>query len=132
MAAKAKSKILDDTPGVNAYMSTLEHPLKAEAEAIRAIIIGAHPQITEGIKWNSPSFYYKGDAAVFYTRNPKYIQIVFPNGIVIPDSTGLLEGDYIDRRMAYFYSMDDVNAKRAALENVMKGWVAYMDALPTQ
>lgn len=122
-----KSKVLNDTPKVDAYMQVLEHPLKAEMEAVRSIILGAHPGITEGIKWNSPSFYYKGDMVVFHTRSPEHLLLVFPNGIVIGNESGLLEGDYVDRRMAYFRSMDDVKAKQAALESAIRGWVRYMD-----
>lgn len=124
----AKSKVLNDTPKVDAYMQALEHPLKAEMEAVRAIILGASPGITEGIKWNAPSFYYKGDMVVFNPRAQQYVHLIFPNGIVIGDESGLLEGDYIDRRMSYFRSMDEVNAKQAALENAIRGWVRYMDA----
>ncbi len=36
-------------------MAGLEHPLKAEIEALRDIILRAHPGITELIKWNAPS-----------------------------------------------------------------------------
>jgi hypothetical protein len=122
-----KSKALNDTPKVDAYMQALEHPLKPVMEAVRAIILGAHPGITEGIKWNSPSFYYKGDMVVFHTRSAEHLLLIFPNGIVIGDESGLLEGDYVDRRMAYFRSMDEVNSKQAALESAILGWVRYMD-----
>ena len=124
---KAKSKILDNSQAVDEYMTKLEHPHKAEMEAIRAIILNAHPQITEGIKWNSPSFYYKGDMVVFAPHVQTRVHLVFPNGIIIKDDTGLLEGDYIDRRMTYFYNMNDVNAKKASLEKVVQGWVKVMD-----
>ncbi len=126
-STKGKPKRLDDTPAVDQYIQKLEHPFKAEMEAIRAIIMNAHPQVTEGIKWNSPSFYYKGDMVVFATHVKDYVHLVFPNGIVINDQSGLLEGDYKDRRMAYFYDMKDVESKKTALENVIRGWVTYMD-----
>lgn len=126
----AKTKELNDSPKVDAYMRALEHPLKPEMEAVRAIILSAHPGITEGIKWNAPSFYYKGDMVVFNPRAQEYVHLVFPNGIVIGDESGLLEGDYIDRRMAYFRSMDEVNAKKAALESAIRGWVRYADGQP--
>jgi hypothetical protein len=127
LTATKKAKILDNSEKVNEYMSALDHPLKAVAEAVRAIIMGVDPQITEGIKWNSPSFYYKGDMAVFNLHKNDYLLIVFPNGVVINDQTGLLEGDYVDRRMAYFRSMDDVSAKKAALESVIRGWITFAD-----
>jgi hypothetical protein len=42
---------------------------------------------------------------------------------MIHDSDGLLEGDYKDRRMAYFKDMADVKAKKKALEKVVNEWV---------
>ena len=125
--AKTQTKILNNTPQVEEYMRNLDHPMKAEAEAVRAIILGVDSRITEGIKWNSPSFYYKGDMAVFNLHSQDYLLIVFPNGVVIDDQTGLLEGDYPDRRLAYFRSMDDVNAKKSALEAAIRGWIQVMD-----
>jgi hypothetical protein len=122
-----REKILDDTPKVNEYMSKLDHPLKAEAEAVRAIILSVSPDITEGIKWNAPSFYYKGDMAVFNLHADDCLRVVFPNGIVINDQSGLLEGDYVDRRLAYFRSMADVEAKKSALESAIRGWIRVMD-----
>ena len=45
---------------VDEYMAALDHPFKAEVEALRAIIKGVNPNITEQVKWNSPSYRYKG------------------------------------------------------------------------
>ena len=98
MAAKKPNlKTYNDTDYVNEFMSKFEHPFKAEIEAIRAIILKADSRITEGIKWNAPNFYYKGDMAVFTPHIKDYVHMVFPNGIIINDDTGLLEGDYVDR-----------------------------------
>ncbi len=60
MAATKKS--VKNSAGANevdAFMQKLDHLLKAEIEAARAIILGANPEISEGIKWNSPSFRVK-------------------------------------------------------------------------
>ncbi|MCA0454286.1 MAG: DUF1801 domain-containing protein [Chloroflexi bacterium] len=127
MAAK-KAKPLNDTPAVDDYLAKSDHPFKAEMAAIRQIIMAAHPGITEGIKWNAPSFYYKGDMVVFTPHVRDHILMVFPNGIVIPDMAGLLEGDYKDRRMAHFNDMSDVQDKKAALEAAVRGWIQVMDA----
>jgi hypothetical protein len=132
MAAKKPSpKTFNDSAYVNEFMTTFQHRFKAEMEAIRAIILKADSRITEGIKWNAPNFYYKGDMAVFTPHVKDHVLMVFPNGIVINDETGLLEGNYIDRRMAHFYNMDDIEAKKAALEKVIRRWIEVMDANPT-
>lgn len=47
--------------------------------------------------------------------------------IDIDDGAGLLEGDYKDRRMAYFSDMKDAKAKEAALTKVVNDWVAFRD-----
>ncbi|MBX3117588.1 MAG: DUF1801 domain-containing protein [Fimbriimonadaceae bacterium] len=127
--ATSKAKPLDDAPKVTAFLEGLEHPLKAEIEAVRRIILSAHPRMTEGIKWNNPCFYYKGDMAVIHTRSQEYVHLIFPTGNRIPDSSGLLEGDYPDgRKMAYLRNMKDIEDKRLALESVVRSWVACMDA----
>jgi len=130
-AKKPNRKTFDDTAYVNEFMNKFEHPFKAEIEAIRAIILKADSHITEGIKWNAPNFYYKGDMVVFTPHIQTYVHMVFPNGIIINDDTGLLEGDYVDRRMAHFYSMDDIHVKKAALEKVVRRWVKLMDEQST-
>ncbi len=127
---KPNLKTYNDTAYVDQYMTTFEHPFKAEIEVVRGIILKTDSRITEGIKWNAPNFYYKGDMAVFTPHIKDHVLMVFPNGIIINDDTGLLEGDYIDRRMAHFYSMEDILAKQGALEKVVRRWIEVMDAKP--
>ena len=46
-------------------MSELDHPFKAEVQAVREIIKSVNHDITEEVKWNAPSFSYKGHMATF-------------------------------------------------------------------
>jgi hypothetical protein len=91
--------------------------------------MSASDKIAERIKWKVPSFYYKDnpkhDLAAFHPRttDAALLVLVFPNGLV-PDDTGLLEGDWKDRRTAKFSTPDDVQAKRPALEAVVNAWIA--------
>lgn len=129
MATVKKPRFLDESPKVDAFMANLDHPLKAEVEAVRQIILKTDPRITEGIKWNAPSFYYKGDMTVFMLRATHRVHLVWPSGMSIDDPTGLLEDDYPDgRRMSYFTDMNDVNAKKASLETVVRQWIKLMDS----
>ncbi len=41
---------------VDVFLAPLEHPLKADFERVRQNILGAGAEISEGIKWNAPSF----------------------------------------------------------------------------
>jgi hypothetical protein len=118
----------DDAKKVSEYLSTTDHPFKAEMAAVRAIIMNANSKISERIKWNAPSFFYQADMAAFNPHTTKFLQVVFifPKGLV-NDGSGLLQGDYKDRRVARFSDMQDVKSKQAALEQVVNDWVALMD-----
>jgi hypothetical protein len=125
----AKAQKPSGTDAVNDYMRQLDHPMKAEIEAVRSIILKANPKVAERVKWNVPSFYYRDDLAAFHLRSTGFIQLVFVfhRGKMIEDRMGLLEGDYKDRRLAKFHDMQDVEAKRKALERVVNRWVEMTD-----
>jgi hypothetical protein len=118
----------NNTETVNEYMRALEHPLKTEIEFVRSSILNASNKIAERVKWNAPSFYYKKDMAAFNLRQRNFIHLVFifPNGL-IENTSGLLEGDYIDRRMIYFQNMEDIKSKKTALEDVVREWVKLIN-----
>lgn len=113
---------------VDAYLADLQHPWKAELEAVRAIILATSPLLQERIKWNSPSFYYQIDLAAFHLRETKFLHLimVFPKDTDIQDETGLLEGKHKDRRELKFYSMEDVIAKKSDLEKVVRYWLGLV------
>ena len=119
---------MTDSEQIDAYLATLDHPHQAEIAALRTIILNANAKIAERIKWKVPSFYYRDnprrDFAAFHPRttDAAHLVLVFPQGLV-PDDTGLLEGDWQDRRMAKFSTLDDVQTRRAALEAVVNAWV---------
>jgi len=114
-------------PTVDEFMSKLEHPFKAEVETLRAIIKGVDPRITEQIKWNAPSFRFTDYICTFQLHVTQHVHLVFHNPAIASIPSAILEGDYVDRRMAYFTSMDDVQAKRAELEHVIRSLVERMD-----
>ena len=115
---------------VDAYMRDLDHPFKAEIEAVRAVILGASDKISERIKWNAPSFFYKADLAAFNPRATEFAHLIllFPDGAGVPAKSSLLEGKAKDRREAKFHGLDDIQSKKKALEKLIKEWVALRDA----
>ena len=114
-------KTNNDTEKVNEFMARLNHPFKAEVQAVREIIKSVNRNITEEIKWNAPSFNYKGEYLVtFNLRETKRIHLVFHNPMIPKIKSQLLEGDYADRRMAYLSDMQDIKAKKTELQRVLK------------
>lgn len=104
-------------------------PCKAEIEAVRAIIMNADAKLAERIKWNAPSFYYLKDMAAFHLRSRSFVHLIFlfPDGMDIDDSIGILEGRHVGRREIKFHGMADIEAKKPVFEKLVKDWVAYME-----
>jgi uncharacterized protein YdhG (YjbR/CyaY superfamily) len=110
----------NNTEAVNEFMVNLEHPFKTEVQAVRDIIKGVNEDITEQIKWNAPSFSYKGNYLVTFNLHArKNVHLVFHNPEISKVKSEILEGDYPDRRMVYFTDMEDIRAKKAALEKAV-------------
>lgn len=111
---------------VETFMAAFDHPLKSEVQAVRQIIKGVDPGITEQIKWNAPSYSYAGEYLVtFHLRPTDYVHLVFHHPATPTVASELLEGSYPDgRRMAYFSDMDAVTEKKEELERVISELVA--------
>ena len=120
---KSKSHLESEnqTGQVDEFMNRLDHPFKAEVQLVREIIKNINPDITEQIKWNAPSFSYRGQYLVtFNLRAHDRIHLVFHNPRIAEVNSSLLEGDYADRRMAYLLDQKDIQAKKTALEKTLK------------
>jgi hypothetical protein len=123
----------NQTEKVDQFLQALEHPLKAEIEQIRSIILSSNEQITEQIKWNAPSFCYGGEDRVTFNLRPQdRIQLIFHRGakvkdnsdFVFEDNTGLLKWAAKDRAILTLEGMDDVKANEAALKDLVDRWMA--------
>ncbi|HEY7167766.1 MAG TPA: DUF1801 domain-containing protein [Candidatus Binatia bacterium] len=149
MAANRKSKASKsvakparataDSKAVERYMATLVHPLKSEVEALRQIILKADARISEGIKWNAPSFYCGDWFATFDLRSMAWVQIVFHRGAkaktpqdrpCLEEAEGIVKWITNDRCVARFVSGADVAAKTPALTRVVAGWVQSLSDEP--
>ena len=115
------------TESVDVFMERLDYPLKAEAEALRAIIKAVDETIAEQIKWNAPSYRLKDDFLTFNFHDPKQIRLIFHHPAIVSIPSDILEGDYPDRRLVYFADMADVDTKTPALEQVIKALIERMN-----
>ena len=74
---------MDGTEEVNQFMEKLDHPFKADVEMIREFIKKVNKDIAEQIKWNAPSFSYKGETLVTFNLWEKNrIHLVFHNPMI--------------------------------------------------
>ena len=118
---KKKGSPVSRTDKVEEFLRELSHPLKAEVEAVRSIIKGVSKDINEEVKWKAPSFNYKGEYLLtFNLQDTKRIHLVFHNPMIPKIKSQMLEGDHVDRRMTYFSDMQDIKAKKAEFQRILK------------
>ncbi len=134
-----KAPKLSSEEHVTQLIQKLEPAITGIVQRIREIVLGTDKEIAEQVKWNSPAFYYSGEMKPFDPKEYKrdivvlnlhkgHILLVFPTGAIIPDDTGLLEGNYTDgRRIVTIENMKDLKAKEKQLQKVIKDWLALVD-----
>ena len=115
-------------PEVEELLEKKQHPLDAEIRRVREIILSSDERVEEAVKWSSPTFIYKGNIASFFMNTKKHVSLMFHKGATIDDPGGLLEGDGKEARTAKFYGMEDIEEKKAALEDVITAWIKAQDA----
>ncbi len=119
---------MNNTPFVTKQLKSQNHPLHDEIQAVRKIIMDINKDIAEEWKWNAPSFSYKGNYMVtFNLRVNDKIHLVFHNDNIPKIKSKLLEGDYKDRRMTYFSSMNEIKANKNELERIIKELIKFID-----
>ena len=98
-----------------------------EIRRVRDIILNTDPRIEEVIKWNSPTFIYKGNMASYFMNAKKHVSLMFHKGALIKDKSGLLEGDGKEGRTAKFSTMEEIESRKADLESVVREWIRMQD-----
>ena len=111
-------------PEVDAWFARYDNPQKELVQAVRETVLAADPRVSETIKWQAPTFVYRGNIASFYPSATKHTSLMFHTGASLPDPTGLLEGDGATSRVAKFADRADLDAKGDALHDLVRAWIA--------
>ena len=128
MTVKPKSAKPTEQEQVNEWMDKLDPAMKPGVEAVRKIIKAAGAKLNERIKWNAPSYYYKEDIVTFGpARNKDKILLVFHHPNIVKIKSTLLEGNYKDRRLVNFNSLNEIKEGKKELERIIKESVQLMD-----
>jgi hypothetical protein len=108
---------------VDLFFDDLTHPLKAEMEKTREIIMAASPLLTETVKWGGPSFEYRETLVTFSPRVKDSVALVFHDGEPFMERFPFLEAGPKGKAYAKFRSMEDVERHRSDLSALVVTFV---------
>jgi len=121
-------------PAVTAFLAGLDHPLKTEIEAVRRVILAVSPAITEGIKWNAPSFRTNDYFATLNLRSRDRVQLIFHYGAKVKDNStvaraisdpaALIEWLSTNRAIVTLGDRSQLKSNTRALAAIVKQWIS--------
>ena len=119
---------LNRNPEVDRWLEVYDNPMKPVVAAIRELALACDPRITEAIKWQAPTFLYKGNIASFFPKAKKHASLMFHKGAEIPGDFPNLQGDGKEARSFKVADLDDLAAKSEELQAVLIAWCDLRDA----
>ncbi len=114
-------------PDVDAWFERYDNPMKPVVQRIREIVLDADPRIDECIKWQAPTFTYRGNLASFYPKSKQHASLLFHLGAQIPGDHPRLEGSGDTSRVLKVGSLEEAEAARADLEALVRAWIGWRD-----
>ncbi len=119
---------------VEAFLAELAPEPQREAEALRQIILGADPAISEGIKWKVPSFQTTEHFATLHFRLKRGIGLILHLGakvrdvpaLTVADPEGLLQWLGKDRALLAFADLEEIQARQEALKAIIQQWIRFV------
>lgn len=127
VAPKAKSAKLSDEDQVKDWINKLDATAKKEIEAVRKIIKSSSSKLSERIKWNAPSYYYKGDILTFGPYKTHKLLLIFHHPAIVKVTSDLLEGNYKDRRLVHFKNKADAEKNKKELVRIITEVIKMID-----
>ncbi len=123
-------------PAATSLMAESAHPLTAEINKVRKLILGVDPAIREAVKWKAPSFCTTDFFATFNLRSTDRVQLVFhtgakvkataKTGITVDDPAGLCRWLAKDRCLVTLGAGKEVAKNKAAFEALVREWVKWV------
>ena len=115
-------------PAVDAWFAGYDNPQKVVLQYMRDVILAVDPRIEESIKWQSPTFSYKGNIASFNPRSKEHASLMFHTGASIPGVFPYLDGSGDVARYLKARDLEQAKELESELVSIIKAWVAMKDA----
>ena|SRR5688572_30436464 len=113
---------------VDAWFKRYENPMKDVVMRTRELILAADPRIDECIKWQAPTFVYRGNLASFFPKSKQHASLMFHLGAHIPGDHPRLEGTGDTGRVMKLESVAAANAAKPDLVKITRAWCDWRDS----
>ena len=110
---------------VDAWFERYDNPMKDVVQRIREIVLGADTRMEECIKWQAPTFTYRGNLASFYPKSKQHASLMFHEGAKIPGKHPRLEGSGETSRVMKIGSVAEANAAKPDIERSARAWCEW-------
>jgi uncharacterized protein YdhG (YjbR/CyaY superfamily) len=114
-------------PEVDAWFERYDNPMKPVVQRVREIVLEADPRVDECIKWQAPTFTYKGNLASFYPKSRAHASLMFHLGARIPGTFARLEGTGDTSRVMKIDTLDEAESARPELESIVRAWCDWRE-----
>lgn len=123
----------DTTAAVDTFIAGLDHPHKAEIQALRELVLASGSDVAEGIKWNAPSYRTHEYFATTNLRVKGGVGVILHLGakvrdtqVQIDDPEKLLTWHGSNRASFEICSMDELRLKTPPLQAILAQWLPHV------
>ncbi len=126
-----KSKLINDE--VTDFLDKINHPMRAEIEYIRQLILNSNSNLSENIKWNGPNYFIGSEDRITLRINPlNQIQVIFHRGAkkkeqpkekLLEDKYNLLTWKENDRAIITFKSLKEIEDNSEIFKEIVIKWI---------
>jgi hypothetical protein len=127
-ASRAAGGNVGRSTEVDAWFDRYDNPMNDVVQRIREIVFGADARMEECVKWQAPTFTYRGNLASFYPKSKQHASLMFHVGAQIPGQHPRLEGSGTTSRVMKMGSLAEADAARLDIERIVRAWCEWRDA----
>lgn len=116
---------------VDDLVSAVPEPSRAAMQALRALVAASHPDLTEHVKWNGPSFLIDGDDRISLgVAKGGAVRAVLHRGVkprptegfAFADETGLIQWAAADRGVITLADAAEIATRAQAVQILCRRW----------
>lgn len=129
----SSSNQMNMNPQVSQFLDEHEHPYRREIDMVRRMVLDAHTDLEETVKWNGPNFSIDGkDRFSLKIFPPKDVTLVLHcgTGPSIPRENRLIDNDFgllnwktTDRAFVSLKDQEFIHRNEEKITTILRDWI---------